>query len=139
MKTRSKKGIGVLPRPYTTWKSGRADDLGDTYFRSSWERNYARYLNFLIKNNEIVKWEFEPETFWFNGVKRGVVSYLPDFKVYLKNDSIEYHEVKGWMDSKSATKLKRMAKYHPSIKIILIDSKAYRAISKFKKLIPYWE
>ena len=32
---------------YSRSKSGRRDDLGGLFVRSSWEANYARYLNFL--------------------------------------------------------------------------------------------
>jgi len=104
------------------------------YMRSGWELNYACYLDFLIKQKEIKKWEYEPDTFWFEKIRRGVRSYLPDFKIFNNNGSIEYHEVKGWMDTKSKTKLKRMAKYYPEVKMILIDEKPYKAIMKYKKL-----
>ena len=100
------------------------------FFRSSWEANYALYLDFLIKNGEIKSWEFEKDTFWFEKIKRGVRSYKPDFKVITNKDATEYHEVKGWMDAKSKTKLKRMAKYYPKIKMILIDASVYKDIKK---------
>ena len=59
---------------------------------------------------EILKWEYEPETFWFEKIKRGVRTYTPDFKVTEKDGSIIFHEVKGYMDARSKTKLKRMKK-----------------------------
>ena len=44
------------------------------------------------------------------------------------------------MDAKSSTKLKRMAKYHPEIKIVLIDKDAYYAIDEqVQRIIPHWE
>ena len=112
-------------------KGGKRKDLGNTYFRSAWEANYARYLNFAK-----IKWEYEPKTFWFDGIKRGSRSYTPDF--YLPEED-RYVEIKGWMDKKSRTKLKRMAKYYPDVDIELIDSTRYRAIAKWKKVIPGWE
>jgi len=91
------------------------------FFRSHWEAKYAKHLAFLKKIKDIQDWEHEPHTFWFEGIKRGVVSYLPDFKV-IKNDGTHYWvEVKGYMDKKSATKLKRMKKYFPKEEIKLID------------------
>ena len=85
-------------------------------------------------------WEHEPETFWFEGVKRGTRSYLPDFRVTDNNGGVVYHEVKGWMDAASKTKLKRMKKYHPHIKMELIDSKRYAALSrKVKSIVPGWQ
>ncbi len=98
-------------------------DDKDYYFRSRWEAKYAKHLAFLKKIKDIQDWEHEPQTFWFEGIKRGVVSYLPDFKV-IKNDGTHYWvEVKGFMDKKSATKLKRMKKYFPNEEVKLIDKR----------------
>lgn len=122
-------------------KAGRRPDLGNKFFRSTWEANYARYLNLLVKMGVVVSWEFEPETFWFDGIKRGVRSYLPDFRVFYKGDETPvYVEIKGYFDPKSKTKLKRMAKYHPQVRIELVDAKAYAAFrAKWKSAIPNWE
>lgn len=110
------------------------------YFRSRWEANYARYLEWLKSIGNIADWEHEPETFWFEKIKRGCVSYLPDFRVTNKDGSVEYHEVKGWMDARSKTKIKRMAKYHPKVKLIIVGSAAYKSLaSKVGKAIPEWE
>ena len=109
------------------------------YYRSGWEANYAYYLEWLKQKKQIVDWEHEPDTFWFILIKRGVRSYLPDFKVTNVDGGIEYHEVKGRMDAKSATKIKRMKKYHPKIKLVVIDSSAYRSIEKnMKPIIKEW-
>jgi hypothetical protein len=105
-------------------------DGKEIYFRSKWEANYALYLNFLIAKKEIKSWTFETETFWFEKIRRGVRSYTPDFKVVNNNDSVTFHEVKGWMDAKSKTKIKRMAKYYPETKLIIIDGKCYKDIIK---------
>lgn len=125
--------------PYSNAKRGRREDLNNIFFRSAWEANYARYLNWLISKGEIKAWEFECQTFVFHGVTRGVVSYMPDFKVFNNDGSHEWHEVKGWMKSTDRTKIKRMAKYYPGEKLILVDRVAYRAIAKWKALIPGWE
>lgn len=104
------------------------------FFKSSWEVVYAKYLEWLKNKKEIIDWHYEVKTFWFEQIKRGVRSYTPDFEVINKNGKIEFHEVKGWMDSKSKTKLRRMKKYYPDIKMILIDAEIYREIKKFEKL-----
>lgn len=110
------------------------------YFRSRWEANYARYLEWLKSIGNITRWEHEPETFWFGKVRRGTVSYLPDFRITNSDGSIEYHEVKGWMDARSKTKIKRMAKYHPSVKLVVIDSKCYKKLAnQIKGCINGWE
>jgi len=98
------------------------------YYRSQWEANYARYLEWLRLKGKIEFWEHEPKTFWFEEIKRGVRSYLPDFRVTELNGDIVYHEVKGYMDSRSHTKIKRMAKYFPKVKLIVIGRKEYNAI-----------
>lgn len=124
---------------YSRTKKGKVK-IGDKefYARSSWEANIAAYFEFLKSNNEISNWEHEPETFWFEKIKRGVRSYLPDFRITENDGTIYYVEVKGWMDSKSKTKLKRFAKYYPNLKMEVIDQKRYKEISKSKSLFKYW-
>lgn len=100
------------------------------FFRSSWEAIYANYLTILLKLNIIQKWEYESETFWFEKIKRGVRSYTPDFKIFYSNGNIEYHEVKGWMDNKSKTKIKRMKLYYPEINMIVIDENALNTLRR---------
>lgn len=127
---------------YTRGKQGYyINNNGDRIFmRSSWELNYAIYLDYLISINEIEKWEYEVDVFWFEKIKRGVRSYKPDFKIFKKDNSIIYHEVKGWMDSKSKTKLNRMRIYHPNIKIEVIGAKEYNKIKKeFKDKFHDWD
>jgi predicted nucleic acid-binding Zn ribbon protein len=121
---------------YSRTKKGRRSDLGDMFFRSAWEANYARWLNF---RQDVASWEYEPQRFEFP-IKRGTNSYLPDFRVTLTNGTIEWHEVKGWMTQKSATALKRFAKYYPTETLVLIDESAYRSIAKFARgVVPCWE
>lgn len=141
LKTRSKNGTLVNRRATASWKAGWRNVGGKRcYFRSRWEANYARYLQCLLETKQIKSWEYEPETFWFKGVKRGVVSYLPDFRVTENDGSSSYHEVKGWMDSKSKTKIRRMGKYHPDITLIVIDANAYRDLErKVKSFVKEWE
>lgn len=126
---------------HTRAKGGRRPDLGDIFFRSAWEANYARYLNFLKKLGAVEEWKFEPEVFWFEGIRRGVTNYKPDFWVKFKGDPHpEYHEIKGWIVAKDRTKWARMAKYHPTVKLVIIAPKQYYGIErKFASCIPEWE
>lgn len=125
---------------YSRAKQGYRSDLNNQYFRSSMEANYARYLNLLISKAEIVKWEYEAETFWFYEIKRGVRSYTPDFKIWdSKIENPYFVEVKGWMDPKSITKLKRMRIYYPDIRIDVVGEKEYRGLKQFASMIPGWE
>lgn len=128
-------------RERASWKAGWREIGGKkNYYRSRWEANYARYLEWLRRRGEIKDWKHEPEVFWFDAIKRGVRSYKPDFRVWENDGSSRLHEVKGWMDSRSRTTLRRMAKYHPEQEIVLIDSKAYKKIGDtFGGLVPGWE
>ena len=118
---------------------GFREDLG-LYVRSAWEANYARYLNWLITQGVVSSWAYEPETFEFRAIRRGSRFYTPDFLVWFPSGIEEYHEVKGYLDPRSATKLKRMAKYYPAVKLVLIDRPTYRDISeKVGGLIDNWE
>jgi hypothetical protein len=96
------------------------------YLRSTWELKYGRYLQFLKERGIIADWLYEPETFWFNEIKRGVRSYLPDFKVILPDGSHYWAEVKGYMDGKSKTKIKRFNKYYPKEELQVIDAKWFK-------------
>lgn len=141
LKTRHAKGTLYRETGNVTWKAGWREIGGiKKYYRSRWEANYARYLDYLKAAKLIKSWSHEPETFWFEKILRGTRSYLPDFLVVENNDEKIYHEVKGWFDQRSKTKLKRMAKYHPKVKIVVIDTKAYKEIEKkLSSLISGWE
>ena len=108
-------------------------------YKSAWEANIACYFEYLKSKEQIKDWEYEPITFWFEKIKRGTRSYKPDFKIIRPDYSIYYVEVKGWMDSKSKTKLNRMRIYYPDTEMVLIDSKKYAEISKnYRNLVPNW-
>lgn len=98
--------------------------IGDKhcYFKSKWEVRYAWHLHFLKNQKEIVDWQYEPETFWFENIKRGVRSYKPDFMVLLPQDQRYWVEVKGHMDQRSKTKLARFKRFYPKEKLTVIDS-----------------
>lgn len=129
----------VEENAYSRARGGKRADLDNRYFRSAWEANYARYLRWLMDQGEIQAWEYEPDTFVFHGETRGAIHYTPDFKVTERDGSVVYHEIKGWMDSKSKTKLKRMKKHYPDIRVVVIGEGEYKAIAKWKGMIPEWE
>ena len=123
----------------TTTEGGKRLDLGNRYFRSMWEANYARYLNWLLDLGEVREWQYESIEFEFP-VKRGTRFYKPDFWVTWKEGKSEYVEIKGWMDGKSKTQLARMAKYHPAVKVRVIGPKEYLHLKRqVSRLVPNWE
>ena len=141
LKTKEANGTLTPKKVHGSWKSGWREIGGKRiYARSRWEANYARYLQWLKERSEIIEWEHEPETFWFEAIKRGSRSYLPDFRVTIKSGEVEFHEVKGWMDRRSRTKLKRMKKYHPTVSVRVIDSGWFRTNRvTLQGIIPEWE
>jgi hypothetical protein len=100
------------------------------YFDSSWEYVYACALEKRKKLKIIKDWKHEPRTFFFTEIKHGTTRYTPDFMVEHLDGSIEWHEVKGYMDAKSKTKLRRMAKYYPNEKLVIIDKKSIQNIKR---------
>ena len=112
--------------------SGKRTDLNNTFFRSSWEANLARYYNYAN-----IQWKYEPETFYFSGYKRGSISYTPDF--YLPETN-QWIEVKGYFNSKDRTKIKRFKQQYPDEfeKLIFMiekdKGKSYEFIKKLNKL-----
>lgn len=134
-------GIPFAKGARGSWKAAWREIGGQRcFFRSRWEANYARYLEWLRARGDIASWEHEAQTFWFEGIKRGVVSYLPDFKVVTPGGAVEWHEVKGWMDARSKTTIARMGRYHPKEKLVVIQQKQYDEIRrKLSTMIPDWE
>lgn len=110
------------------------------YGRSQWEIRYGFYLEWLKGRGDILGWEHEPKTFWFEKIRRGCTNYLPDFRVDNRDGSHEWHEVKGRMTGRNRMALKRMAKYHPTERVVLIEERTYREIErKLARLIPGWD
>lgn len=127
-------------RTYSRAVKGWLEIGGKRIFcQSRWESNYACYLQWMKERGLIVEWEYEPQTFWFEKIRRGVRSYLPDFKVTMPNGGHEWHEVKGWMDARSKTKIRRMAKYHPKEVLRVFGAEWFKDASrKLSAIVPGW-
>jgi hypothetical protein len=100
-------------------------------FRSTWEINYAFYLEWLKQQGEIKNWEYEPRPRYYFYAKDGHPlgnGYLPDFKVTRNDDTFYLVEIKGYRQG--TLKLRRMEKHYPDIKIELVDQKEYNALKK---------
>lgn len=98
------------------------EDERPIFVRSRWEANLVFYFEFLKKNGSIKNWFYEKETFWFEGVKRGTNNYKPDFKIVEPNGEEYFIEVKGYFTRKDLTKINRMKKYHPNIRIKILSN-----------------
>jgi hypothetical protein len=107
-------------------------DGTEYHFKSKQEYKWAQYLEVLRGLGAIEKWEYEFKTFWFNGIKRGVVSYTPDFWVW--EDGVQVlHEVKVHLTQKDVTKYKRLAKYYPDEKLILVMNCGTKKAEKIRR------
>lgn len=135
-----RRKLNARRNTYSHARRGKRADLEGGFFRSAWEANYARYLN-LIKRRGIVRsWKYEPRTFWFKRIKRGVRSYTPDFLVTRPNGTRYYVEIKGWMDPRSKTKIDRLRRYYPKIELCVVGRAEYRVIQEnFAGAIQLWE
>ena len=120
-------------RDFSNIKKGWFEKDGKKFFsKSKLEYNYALYLSFLKERGQIKDWFYEPDKFWFDGIRAGVTNYRPDFKIIENNDSFYYVETKGYLNAKDKTKLKRMKKYHPEIDLRLVMQKDFNKNVKNK-------
>jgi len=130
--SRAKMSISAAKRvrskreTYTSAHGGFRKDLG-CYFRSNWEANYARILQFEGKH-----WMYEPTTFHLD---EG--TYTPDFSV----EGIEgFIEIKGRIDDEIAMKkVKAFIIKHSEISVIFIGPKEYDELRKHYKKLVAWE
>lgn len=113
---------------YTSARGGTREDLG-MYFRSGWEANFARVLNFEGKT-----WTYEHQTFELNDPH--VHSYTPDFYVH---DEDTYYELKGRMNDKDRIQLRLMDELYPEVKLILIEGAQYGELGVRYKNKVSWE
>lgn len=118
--------IGTKRREFKAHQGWREIDGRKIYFRSDWEYKFAKWLQSLKESNAIKDWDHEPETFWFNEIKRGTRSYLPDFKVTNPDGTHYWVEVKGYMDAKSKTRIKRFRKYYPREPLMIADAEWFK-------------
>lgn len=107
-------------------KKGIREDLG-CFFRSTWEANYARYLNSIG-----TKWKYESVTYQLGENK----TYTPDF--ILEDGS--HVEIKGWLMAKGAEKIRLFKEQYPQISLQIIGRPEYNALKKqYQFLIENWE
>lgn len=83
---------------------GKRKDL-DQFCRSGWEANTLRWLK-----HQGIPYKYEPKVFPFLDVKHGTTSYCPD--IFVPSDNV-WIEIKGMLDGKSKTQIRRFKKYYP--------------------------
>lgn len=108
---------------------GKRKDLNGQFCRSGWEANICRYLK-----NQGVSYHYEPNTFVFDGIRRGTIHYIPD--LYLPGTD-EYLEIKGQLTPRGKTAVRRFKKFYPEEfkKLRAIVGRKGTAADKFFKQI----
>ena len=91
---------------YSNFHRGFREHLGVSV-RSSWENNVLCWMK-----HKRMKWEYEPEIFYFESIKRGTRGYTPDIRLKQGRD-YKWVEVKGYLRPQDRTKIKRFKKYYP--------------------------
>jgi hypothetical protein len=113
-------------------KGGKREDLGNQYFRSSWEPNIARVFNW-----EGIPFEYEHKRFILVRSDKLKATYCLDFHITGTNI---WYEVKGYMDKLSAEKIQLFKEQYPDEILIVIGLEKYRALKEtYKYLISNWE
>ncbi len=110
---------------------GFREDL-EAGFKSSWEANIARLLNF-----KKLDWEYEKAS---ESYSTEIGYYIPDFKVIDKEGKTYIIEVKGYWDDRSVKKVWSAITQSKDEKIIIIDSDYYSILNnEYSNTIPNWE
>lgn len=99
-------------------KVGFRDDINH-FVRSTWEANFARFLQFMK-----IDYEYEKHRFKLSNDS----AYSPDFFI---KDSGLFIEIKGYMDDKSKEKIKLFRKEYPQYKLKILGVNEY---PKFKEI-----
>lgn len=116
--------LGKSKRPYKT--AFYREDLG-CYFRSRWEANFARILNYIG-----VKWEYEPKKFRLSDG----TYYTPDFHI-LPNGV--WFEIKGYSKDKKWNRKFYKIIFEENLSIFAVGKPQYEELQKEYGLIPGWE
>ena len=122
------------PCPYSEgWGRGRCGkrkDLNNQFFRSRWEANFARILNYYK-----IPWEYEYTRF-----DLGEHTYYPDFKIFDPNAGEYFVEIFGCFDDAHKRKLGLFQKKYPNEKLQIINDEIYQDLKKeFENKIKNWE
>ncbi len=147
------------PGKFSHIRKGPAPDIGDgKIYDSGWERDIARFLQYLTGVGAITGWGYEEFEFSFQGLgyRRGPFTYRPDFvmryadkmhaDVYKLVDYVfdevhpgrtVYLEVKGQETGKDRNKWRRFRK-HTDYPLEIVKRDKMLKIQELQ-LVPNWE
>jgi DNA polymerase III alpha subunit len=110
--------------------AGFREDLGH-YVRSSWEADFARVLKHMG-----VEYEYEARRFTLSRGDGSRLTYAPDFFV---PESRCFYEVKGWMDDRSAEKIRLFREQYPEETLLVIDKTQFAELQMRYRDLVEWE
>jgi hypothetical protein len=126
-------------------KTKKVEALGLS-FRSRWEANIARLLNWQVETKAIKSWSYEPRLFKFpdkqfkNRNSQRRPGFIIDFGVETLAGETVYYEVKGLWTGDADRKKSRMNEFYPDIIVIWIDEKEYHRVEEaYGDIVPGWE
>lgn len=97
------------------------------WYHSTGEMNYAAQLDWMVKAGEIKSWTPQVKIdLRVNG--RHITNYYCDFRVVMKDDSIQYHEYKGLLTETAKIKIELfhalMDEIEPGAELVVIQHKS---------------
>ena len=124
----SKANLGKKNHNPNGWgKGGYRNDLRNIWFRSTWEANVARILNYIG-----IKWEYERNRVFLEDCSFLIDFWLPDLEINI--------EVKGVGFKDNNKKLRQLYHQNPDYPIRIIDGESYRILKdRYSNLIDNWE
>ena len=149
-------GPGATPVEARKWKGKggrRTRSLGHSC-RSAMEANWVRYLRYLgyqpwtHKEQDPpagAKWyRYERRRWEFPDLRGATSFYVADVEVWPglidPTRPYEVHEIKGYLDRASKTKVNRMAKYFSAVPLELITTDRFKQLTAgAPALVPNWE
>ena len=112
--------MGFEKNKRITFNYGNRHTYNGCLLKSDAEYSFALLLDAIKECGRIVSWQYEPKTFWFDNIKRGTVSYKPDFLATWDNGNETWYEVKrGRVTQKDITKWRRMSLNYPDVLLVL--------------------
>lgn len=110
--------LALEPQKANKFNAVKTEYNGDKY-DSKREARHAYELDCLIKAGEVKKWDrqFKIE---INVKGKHICNYFIDFKVWMSDGSIEYHEVKGKETQLWKVKWKLVKSIYPDWNFVLI-------------------
>ena len=87
------------------------------HFDSQFERDWAKYLQFLLERGKLKAWVYHPAKFdfWEFGYRKKPYEYQPDFCIWEDEDTYVYQECKGYIETKDISRIRRANKHYDAV------------------------